>query len=495
LSRQMPAAFSANWLEGWLSGVLMPTSGGTGPDVEAKSPALGDGSSKSGTRSSLRTPAQRVALAVVLLIALMTRVGWVLHMRNTDPVATTSHDTQSYVEPARAIAEDGAFAVRPGSRDPMYVRTPGYPALMAAVFAVDESETHFLLVQALLSCLTILLAYVIAARMWGVTVGIVAAALIVLEPLQFAASGTLLTESVFSLALLGVVAIGFHVFGGRPLRLRWCVLLGAAVAVATLIRPTTYYLPVFVVVLMILSARRWGLRRTLAGVSVFLLPVVMLIGGWQLRNDREVGSSRYSGIEAINIYADRGAYVLARHDGISVGDAYRKLRRQLSASPLAKCSPAGCSPAQPSRPGPYYDELLSRGITILTSYPIVTVEESVKGLAREAFGPGGETVGRYLGVRDSTPLKVILEAGLLCFYAAFAYGLFLVTRWPSGRGMGHLFALGTAAYVLLVSTISAANARFRGPVMPILALYAALGAVTACKAIRGALQTRSAHRA
>ena len=36
------------------------------------------------------------------------------------------------------------------------------------------------MVQVALSCLTILLAYMIAARMWGATVGIVAAALIAL---------------------------------------------------------------------------------------------------------------------------------------------------------------------------------------------------------------------------------------------------------------------------------------------------------------------------
>src|SRR5262249_25198868 len=138
----------------------------------------------------------------------------------------------------------------------------------------------------------------------------------------------------------------------------------------------------------------------------------------------------------------------------------------------------GCHPAQPSRPGPFYDALYSHGFDVLKSYPLDTVSESTRGLAREVFGPGTDTVGLYLGVATSRPLKVALEAWLLRLYVAFAYGVFLVFRRTNGRKMGHVFALITAAYVLIVSAAPAAYARFRAPVMPILALYAALGFTT-----------------
>ena len=318
--------------------------------------------------------------------------------------------------------------------------------------------------------------------------GLLAAALVALDPLQFAASASLMTEAAFSLALLSVVGIGFRVFQPRAPRVAWYALLGIGISTATLIRPTTYYLPVFAVALLIVHSRRWGARAVARNAVVFVLPVVVMIGGWQIRNHYEVGSWRYSGIEAISIYGDRAAYVLARHEGISVDAANQRLARQLSSSRLATCH-AGkpCLPARPSRPGPFYDELYRRGFDILKEYPVTTLQESGRGLARDVFGPGTETVGRVLGVEHSTLLKLVLEGFLLCMYAGFAYGLVLVWRRARGYGLAHVFAVGTAGYVLLVSAQPEANARFRTPVMPILALYAALGLTTACNRVRHSL--------
>src|SRR3954453_15979280 len=96
------------------------------------------------------TTTRRIALGVVLFFAVVTRVGWMVHIRDADPAASTSRDTPSYVQPAHALVQDGELTAEPGSGDPIYVRTPGYPVLIATVFAVDESETLFLLVQVLL---------------------------------------------------------------------------------------------------------------------------------------------------------------------------------------------------------------------------------------------------------------------------------------------------------------------------------------------------------
>ena len=425
------------------------------------------------------TTTRRIAIGVVVLVAVVTRVGWMLHVRDTNPAATTSRDTPSYVQPARALVEDGALTTRPGSADPIYFRTPGYPLVIATVFAVDENETAFLLGQVLLSCLTVFLAYVLAKQRWGVTVGVVAAALIALEPLQFAASGTLLTESVFSLLLLCIVGAGYRVFTTGARSSKWCLLLGLAVAAAALVRPTLYYLPLFVVLLLVASARGLGVRNTVTAVVVFALPVVVLVGGWQVRNDREVGSWRYAGVEGLNLHTYRGADALARHDGITLTAARQQLADDLRRSPVATCTRDGCAPADPSRPGPFYDELYTRGLDLVRSYPVEAAEGTVSGLTREVFGPGTETVARYLDVRASTPLQALLLAGLLAFYAGLAYGVLLVIRRPGGLGVAHVFALGVAAYVLVVSAGPEAYARFRGPVMPVLALYAALGFTTA----------------
>jgi hypothetical protein len=448
----------------------------------ARAPGRTNGGTASGSPTERVRRRQRLALGLVLLFVVVTRVGWVLHIRESDPSATLSPDTPSYVQPARALAHTGAFNLRPDSDHPIYLRTPGYPTLIAMAFAVHQSETAFLVLQAVLSCVTVLLAYVIAAKVWRPTVGIAAAAVLAVEPLQFAASGTLLTESIFSLVLLSAIAIGFRAFAPGLLRLRWCALLGGALAIATLIRPTTYYLPLFVTALIVVAARRHGARTVAAGVALFLVPIVLIIGGWQVRNHFEVASWRYSGIEGLDLYAYRGADALARHEGISTAAARRRLARDIGVSDLTTCSRFGdCS--RRKRPGPFYDDLSSRGITLVTSYPREVAEAAGRGLAREVFGPGTETVARYLDVRSSVALKVVLAAVLLGIYLAVGYGVVRVIRQPDGRGLAHTFALGTAAYVLLISAGPEAGARFRSPVMPMLALYAGLGLVTGVRRV------------
>jgi hypothetical protein len=438
--------------------------------------------------------ASRWALAAVLLFSVVTRVGWVLYVRDAAPGATRSPDTPSYVQPARSLVEHGTFTASDG--EPLFVRTPGYPLAIAAVFSVDNSDTAFLVVQALLSCLIVLLAYLIAARLWGPWFGVVAATIMALEPLQFAASGTLLTESLFSLLLLCVVAIGFRVFKEPSAPLPWLVALGGSVAAVTMVRPTTYYLPIVVVAFVAVASWRFGVRTVVTMLVAFLLPIIVVVGGWQLRNREETGSWRFSGIEGFNAYYYYGAAVLAAADGTSVDRARDTLNKRLRADERAICPRGGrCRPAEPTRPGPFYDLLYDRGVSTVTSHPTEAVTEVVKSLGRELFGPGTDTVSRYLDVESSRFLSMVLAAWLAGFYAAVAYGLFVVFRHPDSRVVGHLFALAVAAYVVVVSAGPGIGyARYRGPVMPILSLYAALGLVSAFVALHSRVSTRRSTR-
>ena len=58
--------------------------------------------------------------------------------------------------------------------------------------------------------------------------------------------------------------------------------------------------------------------------------------------------------------------------------------------------------------GPGYDEMSSRGLRILEKHPVQTAKVVFAGAAREVFGPGADTVGRYLHVRSSHALSGLL---------------------------------------------------------------------------------------
>ena len=150
---------------------------------------------------------------------------------------------------------------------------------------------------------------------------------VALDPLQFALSGTILTESLASFMLIGVVAAGIPVFVTRPqhVRLRSVVVLGLVIAAATLVRPTTFYFPA--VVLLVLAVRffRLPIRSLLALLSVFVLSVVVVTGAWNLRNHDAVNSWQISGSQAVTLYCWHAAAVDAQVHGESITTSRQRL--------------------------------------------------------------------------------------------------------------------------------------------------------------------------
>ena len=167
--------------------------------------------------------------------------------------------------------------------------------------------------------------------MWSVSVGLLAAAMTVFEPLQWYSAGTMLSESLDTLLLMLVVATGFIMFTQEKPKLRWPFLLGIAIATATMVRPVTYYLPLFVIAVVTYQAvrRRVTLRHGARMIAAFLFPVIVIIGGWQLRNHEAVDSWRFSAVEAKNVDLFRAAGVVADEDGISLTAAQRRLITRL----------------------------------------------------------------------------------------------------------------------------------------------------------------------
>ncbi len=407
-------------------------------------------------------------LGSILLFCVVTRVGWVVYLESTDPSRTWSPDTWSYLAPAQYFASEGHFPSE------LFLRTPGYPALLGSVFALWNSETFFLIVQVGLSCATVFACYWIASRLWGTTTGLVAAGITAVEPLQFVASGRLLTESVSSLALVAIIGLGFRVFstrvGASPI---WSGLLGLVLAIAALIRPTVYYLPILALVLLVVRALQRRSSRQVVVIVAFLIPVIGLLGGWQWRNHERVNSWRFSGIEAQNMAAYRAAGIIAWRDGIGLDAAQDRVAPNIERPPRAA-----------STLGPYYDKLFERGTDIVLDDPVGLAVITARGLGAGVFGPGTDYVSDYLGVRSSPVVGVSLLAWLLGVYAALAIGIAQVLRHDRQRLLAHVFAWGTVAYVLIASAGPETNARFRGPLMPILAIYAAYGVVAVVRRAR-----------
>jgi 4-amino-4-deoxy-L-arabinose transferase-like glycosyltransferase len=417
-------------------------------------------------------------LWAIIVVALAARIGWSAWIAHASPAAVTSLDTGDYLGPARALVAAGRFSLSAHDPTPMFLRTPGYPAVLAAILWVTNSQWAISPIQAALSILTVVVTVLVGRRMIGPTAGLVAGVVVALDPLQFALSGTILTESLTSLVMIGMVAVGAAVFARRPERVHplFVVALGALIALATMFRPTTWFYPVVVLVLLAVRFRCRRPRALLVLLLAFALPIVAVVGAWQVRNHYAVNSWQVSGSAGVTLYCYNAAGVQAKVMGRGIDFARKELgcARGGWDDLKTECPPFwNCNVAHPLANGPGFDEMSSKGLNILEHHPVETAEVVLEGAAREIGGPGTDTVRRFLHVRSSVALIVVLSAWNVLVLALAVVGAVVGLR--SRLRMFWLFVISLVAYVVVISAGVEAGARFRTPIVPLLALLAAQG--------------------
>jgi Dolichyl-phosphate-mannose-protein mannosyltransferase len=421
--------------------------------------------------------------------AVVARVGWAAWIAHAEPAAVWDPDTPGYLAPARALVDAGRFDVTPTDPIPMFIRTPGYPAFLASILWLTDSQWAISLIQAIVSLLAVAAVVWVGRRLIGPTGGLAAGAFVALDPLLFVASGTLMSEGPAAVVMAATVAVGAVVFALRsPEHVpRVAVFaLGALAAVATMVRPTFWFYPAVIVVLLAIRLRRLPRHTLVAQLLVFLLPVVLVVGGWQLRNHSSVGSWQVSAVPSINLYCDNAAEVTANVSGTSLESVMDRFGCPAEEDLDTDCErQAGwaCWVPDPDAPGQGFDELGREARQILLDHPVQTGRVLGEGLVREIGGPGTDTVAQYLGIGPSPALTAVLFAWNAVLWGFAALGAVVGLR--SGHRMFWAFVVATIGYVMLVSAGAAAYARLRTPIIPLLALLAALGVRHALALRRG----------
>jgi hypothetical protein len=194
--------------------------------------------------------------------------------------------------------------------------------------------------------------------------------------------------------------------------------------------------------------------------------VLLIVGGWQWRNHTEVGSWRFSAVEAKNIYLFRAAEIVAEQQGLAFEQARHELSEQLGPKPSG------------AEQGEYYGRMHRKGVDIVLSNPGPALRITAEGLFRivtEARYKAFE----YFRLAPASGVTALLAFLLLfVFYGVAIYGGVLAFR-DRRYLLAHVFVLGIVAYVCIVSAgpeaTGARAERFRAPLMPIIALYAGRG--------------------
>jgi hypothetical protein len=257
-----------------------------------------------------------------------------------------------------------------------------------------------------------------------------------------------------------------------------------------LIRPIAYYLFLPALVLIAASQLVAGRprRRVVAAALVAVVPWMVLVEGWRLRTYVLTGRFEIAQIASVNLAWYRGAGIIAARDGISFWEARRKIARSLPDT-------SGWSPGAISA---LYER---EGLKLIVAHPGLFARNELFGLAKILAGPGRadllhyfagvpyedapegavEVSGASLRQRFSTggwltTIPVAYGAGyLLALYACVLSGLRAIRRRERPARIEHALLWWIVVYLVVVAAGPEAYARFRVPVMPLLALYAARG--------------------
>ena len=348
-------------------------------------------------------------------------------------------------------------------------KAPGYPLWVSALYTVlGPDPDRVLAVQALLSPVTVVLAFLLGRRLFGVRVGLVAAWVVALGPGTWQYETRLYSEALATPLTLAVL---LAVLGATDVTWRRAAGVGALIGVTLLVRPSS-------LLLLAPAAVAWwalaGARGGTARLAVTVAVAVLCVVPWTVRN-YAVDDAAVVPI-AIQTAAGYGTFNAEAANDPDLPYKWRPgppgIAELLAGPPLSDAA--------------LYAELLRRTRTYVRAHP-----ESVPA----AFFWNGITRTWDLRrprwildqVRFEGRTREVAAVAMVAWWVVLAGALAgLVLAWRRGR---RALVLAVAALCLATSVVFASDGgtRYRAPLEPLFVVLAA-------SAVSAAMTSRT-HRA
>ncbi|MGA7159896.1 MAG: glycosyltransferase family 39 protein [Bacteroidota bacterium] len=216
------------------------------------------------------SPPNRKILFGIILAAIVMRLGVILLFH--PPVIS---DAKEYDAIARSLVRGDGFNVE---GNPTAYRLPGYPLLLAAAYGVfGDSDLPIKILQALADVLSCFLLFSIGKKLFSEKIGLTAAAILAVFPIQVLYVPLLMTETIFTTILLLIVWVA--VVEDVPAQF---IILGVLTGLGMLLRSTAACLP-FVIFL-----NRWrcsiSFRTNVRSLIVIAAAALITVSPWIARN-------------------------------------------------------------------------------------------------------------------------------------------------------------------------------------------------------------------
>ena len=405
-------------------------------------------------------------------------------------------DAYNYENIAFNLMEHGEFSgeTQP-PLEPNYYRTPVYPIYVAGVYSLTENSVFVaVLIQLLIGSVTPALMLVLADILrLSSRVGWSAGLLLAIDPLVLLTNYQLITETMFTfLLVLGIVMLALY-FRNRSLT--WAVGSGIILALATLTRPISYFLPLALLPLGFVGVSRAQWTQVARGILVFLTIYLFMTNLWAFRNYREIGVWKLSAIGEKNLLYYRAREVLEEEQNKTTDEVNAEIAQLVQ----TEVDTPGLTTAQE------IEWMREQALDIFRQYPVTTLKVHVLGLAKVMVNPGfhlicmmtttdpiqidatggitscesgGQQVeqarGRFASMNGLGIVSAVLEIILLAiFYVGSALGVWKLLRSKQWYLLG--LVVIPIIYFSILSAGGESVSRFRIPIVPFLALLAGIG--------------------
>jgi 4-amino-4-deoxy-L-arabinose transferase-like glycosyltransferase len=228
---------------------------------------------------------KRILLAILVSLALGARILFCLEVVGLH--APLRGDEIDYDRLAVSLASGKGFVNEYG--EPTAARPPLYPIVLAGAYRLfGEREEAGRILQIVFGAAIVLLSYILSKKLFPEPVAITATAFVAFSPSLIFISSYLLVENLYILLLLTFLML--FVDGiEQPVSYRRCFVGGIILGLSSLARPNAFPLTLFVIAAYFLFSRERCAGRFLKSI-VILASFFAMASPWILRNEVRFGS-------------------------------------------------------------------------------------------------------------------------------------------------------------------------------------------------------------
>lgn len=217
------------------------------------------------------------------------------------PQSKIMNDSYEYLDTARMLATKGVFAVQDREGEVKFDlnRTPGYPLLLAVLHNLMKIPlAGVVFLQALLTIVVAFITYQVAIRI-DEKITILSAVIVLFDLPITIFSLMILTETLF-LFLMSLFMLVFVQYL-KNAEIKSVVLSALTLALATYVRPISYYLGIIMALFIIYANIRDNFKKAVFHSLIFLAIVYSLLGIWQIRNYMHFSRYTFASIKQTNL--------------------------------------------------------------------------------------------------------------------------------------------------------------------------------------------------